>query len=227
MKIERTEIFGYMAGLRGMRNAGESWAKSDSYSCSTQRVVDIYAPELIIIGPNDLKLACKLIKAGYFDDSAAEANRGENKFLRFIEIWVDFVLSLAIWAELDTYCVGKVRNSCSTMYKLGTRDLTPDDFQDRRIAPEWLVHLNEMCAKYRSTQGAEHVQILHDLKMDLPSGYLLRSTYHCSYETVLKMYFERRNHRMKEWSGKGGICEWIASLPYMEQFIEAAETRTG
>jgi hypothetical protein len=131
-------------------------------------------------------------------------------------------MPIALWSEIDTYKVDTVRNSCSTMYKLGTRDLTPDDFQDKRIKPDYLTHLNEMGAKYRSTKGAEHVEVLHDMKMDLPSGYLQRATYHMNYETALKMYFERRNHRMKEWSGPGGICEWIAKLPYMPEFIVAA-----
>jgi hypothetical protein len=174
------------------------------------------------IGPEDLKLACKLIKSGYLDESMAETNYGEHKFLRDIEIWADLSLAICLWSELDTYKVDTVRNSCSTMYKLGTRDLTPEDFQDRRVKPDYLIHLNEMGAKYRATEGAEHVEVLHDLKLDLPAGYLQKATYHFNYETALKIYFERRHHRMREWSGTGGICDWIKTLPYMPEFIEAA-----
>jgi hypothetical protein len=224
MKIELVEVYGFRSALRGMRNAGESWAKADSkfHPESIVQFPGVLAFEHPDLGIEDLKLACKLIKSGYLDESMAEANYGEHKFLRDIEIWVDLTLAICLWSEFDTYKVDTVRNSCSTMYKLGTRDLTTADFQDGRVKPEYLGHLNEMGAKYRATQGAEHVEVLHDLKMDLPAGYLQKATYHFNYETALKIYFERRNHRMREWSGKGGICEWIKSLPYMPEFIAAA-----
>jgi hypothetical protein len=208
-----------------MRNAGESWSKSDS-KFAPERTATRFPTCLVYehpeLGPEDLKLAFKLIKSGYLDESMAESNFGEHKFLRDIEVWVDLTIPIAIWSELDTYKIDTVRNSCSTMYKLGTRDLTPADFQDNRVKLDYLVHLNAMGAKYRTTKGAEHVEVLHDLKMDLPAGYLQKATYHFNYETALKIYFERRHHRMREWSGPGGICEWLATLPYMTEFIAAA-----
>lgn len=224
MKLEEVEVYGFRAALRGMRNAGESWAKADSVfgfnDGSPQWKVAVENPR---IGPEDMKLACKLIKSGYIDQSMAEANNSEHKFLRDIEIWMDLTIPLMAWAELDTYKVDTVRNSCSTMYKLGTRDLTPDDFQDRHIRDHTLVELNELGTRYRSTTGADHVDVLHTLKLELPSGYLQRATYHFNYETALKIYFERRHHRLPEWNDPNlGICVNISRLPYMPEFIQAA-----
>jgi hypothetical protein len=213
VKIENIEVFGFMAALRGMRNALESWDKSDSdfYSYADDYLdPSISAPEAPFIGPNDLTLACKLIKAG----------RSHRKFLRQIQIWWDITIPRAIWQELDTYKIATVRNSCSTMHKLGSRDLELSDFQNEMIEQNTLDLLNGLGKKYRES-SPKLPSDLHKIKMYLPESFLQKATYSFNYETALTMYFDRCNHRMPEWSGANGICETLMKLPYFKDFYEA------
>jgi len=212
MKIENVEVFGFMAALRGMRNPMESWSKTDTRHAILGDDLPwnftlVESSELPMIGPNDMRLALSLIKAG----------GAHRKFLRQIIVWWDITIPRAVWQELDTYKVATVRNSCSTMHKLGSRDLEACDFEGGEIAPTQLVLINELGAKYRSEKTPTN---LHALKMQLPESFLQKATYTFSYETALHMWFDRHDHRMPEWSGPEGICEWIKRLPYMPQFIE-------
>ena len=224
MKIENVTVYGFVPAFRGMRNPKESWDKSDS----TFKVADyfydygnILCPESPNIGPLDLKLACDLVKAG----------GDHRKFLRQIQVWWDITIPRAVWQELDTYKVATVRNSCSTMHKLGSRDLEPGDFQDEDVDPDTLQEQNMMgfCHRnksvfvdHRTKKTFEGVQLLAHMKRRLPEGFLQKATYSFSYETALKMYQSRHNHRMPEWSGPDGICAWLMKLPYLNRFIEAA-----
>ena len=207
MKIENTKCYGYEAAFRGMRNSRQSWSKSDSRygNYGDARFLSI-TPECPLIGPNDLSLAKRLIKAG----------TSHRKFLRQIGIWADFTLPSYAWSEFDTYKVGTSRNSCSTMYSLIDRPLTQEDFEYPIVAI-YLEYLN---------QHIQHVKkngaILDGLRNDLPSGYLLKSTITMNYENALNIFHQRTHHRLKCWSGEyNSIISWIKELPYMTDFIES------
>ena len=214
MKIENIEVYGFRSALRGMRNPMNSWAKSDSTFRSSKQPNEagpwqqygIRASEYPMIGYADMQLALSLIKGG----------GAHRKFLRQIMIWWDITIPRMIWQELDTYKVGTVRNSCSTMHKLGSRDLERSDFEGGDIDPRQLDLINSLGGLYREHKSPHD---LHRLKMQLPEGFLQKATYSFSYETALKMYFDRHDHRMPEWSGPEGICAWIMRLPYMPVFI--------
>ena len=222
MKIENIEVYGFKSALRGMRNAKESWHLIDSrfmndisndvYIPWLDEGLDTpWSPEIEVlewpkIGPADMKLAKTLIKGG----------KSHRKFLRQIQVWWDITIPRAIWQELDTYKVATVRNSCSTMHKLGTRDLTKSDFQDEEITTVQLQLLNQLGKNYREDKTTEN---LHAIKMQLPESFLQKATYTFNYETAITIYYDRMNHRMKEWSGPGGICEYLAKLPYFKEFF--------
>jgi hypothetical protein len=209
-----------------MRNPMNSWDKSDTQFNQywEEREQEMFAhltcPERPLIGPKDMQRACKLIKAG----------TDHRKFLRQIMVWWDITIPRCVWQELDTYKVATVRNSCSTMHKLGSRDLEPSDFQDSDVNADVLGEQNAMGAAYRehrayhaaNGQDYEGVALLAHMKRRLPEGFLQMATYSFSYETGLAMYRSRHNHRMPEWSGPGGICETLLRLPYFKEFVEAA-----
>lgn len=195
MKIENVEVFGFRAAIHGMRNPMNSWSKSDSnFDCG------------LVIGPNDLELSKKLIKAG----------SEHRKFLRMIHIQCFITLPRYIWQEMDTYKVSTVRLSCSTMHKLGMTDLTEEDFQDRNVLPSTLEQLNIFGSVYRKTK---ELPLLREMKQILPEGFLQSADLDFNYETAMNMYYQRKNHRMSEWSGENGICKWIESLPMMDQWL--------
>jgi hypothetical protein len=198
MKIEKVEVFGHMAAIRAMRNPMESWHNSDSLNCHD-----------FVMGPKDLRLACSLIKAG----------GSHRKFLRQIIITWDITIPRMIWQEFDTYKVGVVRNSCSTMHKLGARDLEPCDFEgyEEDLDRPQLDLINRLGSQYREKKSAEN---LHRLKLRLPESFLQKATCTFNYEVAMRMYSDRKDHRMPEWSGPGGICDHITQLPYMRTFIE-------
>jgi hypothetical protein len=198
MKIELTEVTGWKAAIRGMRNPMDSWDKSDS---------GIHWPNNeFTIGPIDNELAKKLIKAG----------KEHRKFLRLIHISCDITIPRYIWQELDTYKVGTVRMSCGTMHRLGYKSLTPEDFQDNHILSETLECLNHVGELYRKDKLLEHLRFM---KQILPENFLQKATYDMNYETAMNMYHQRKDHRMVEWSGEEGICEWIKSLPMMDEWL--------
>ena len=232
MQILDTEVYGFRRAIHGMRNPTESWGKSDSTFWASTIIPEslekplIFAPERPVLGPLDLKLLCSLVRAGSSD----------RKCLRQIMIWADLVLPRKIWCELDPYhgspeaaATGTttVRDSGSTMYKLGRRDLVPSDFEyvGDNLREGTIEFLNDLGKKYRDAKGADKLQLLIDLKSNLPEGFLQRATYSMNYETALTMYVQRENHRMPQWSGSGGLCEWIKSLPYMEVLLDAYQLK--
>lgn len=201
MQIENTEIYGIQAFLRALRNPMNSWNKSDS---TKNQLFGPQSQENIYIGPNDLDLAIKLIKAG----------TEHRKCLRMIQVWVDLTLPRYIWTELDTYKVATVRVSCSTMHKLGSRDLIKEDFQDNNIEETYLTFLNNLGKLYRETKELKY---LRQMKQALPEGFLQKATYNCNYETLMNIYRQRKSHRMTEWHE---FCGWIETLPYMKDFLK-------
>jgi hypothetical protein len=223
MKIENIHVYGFQASFHGMRNPLDSWSKSDSsfgcepgtsYTTANDWLIRTF--EYPQIGPEDMKLACKLIKGG----------SEHRKFLRQIQVWFDITVPIYVWSELDTYKVATVRNSCSTMHTLGLRDLTQNDFE-LPIPNDWLEELNKCGEKFRIYKIMKDTRKMNKIRREyknlLPSGFLQKATYTMSYETALSMYFQRRNHRLSEWRAgeKGSICSFIESLPYMKEFIGA------
>jgi len=231
MKIENVEVFGFRSAFRGLRNPMNSWNKSDSnfwsdspwYQKDNKWHTHSVAPELPEIGPEDLKLAMKLIHGG----------SEHRKFLRQIQIWMDITLPRYVLTELDTYKVATVRNSCSTMHKLGHTNLESSDFQDGDVLPAILELLNSAGEAYRNKTGYTTYEgmrlfkydIVRFMKKHLPEGFLQKATYSMNYETALSMYFQRKNHRLPEWNEtcEGSITSFISSLPYMNNFIEATK----
>jgi len=225
MKIENVEVFGFASAFRAMRNPMDSWHKADSVFESKNYDMfgspighgpwvnhGIKAIEAPAIGREDMRLALKLIKAGPV----------HRKFLRQIIVAWDLTLPRMIWTEWDTYKVGVVRNSCSTMHKLGSRDLGPEDFEgyEEELDRPQLDFVNRLAAEHRMDGSAES---LHRLKLRLPESYLQRATCTFSYEVAMRMHDDRKGHRMPEWSGDRGICWWIERLPYMDLFLGAVE----
>ena len=231
--FSNTTVFGFEAALHGMRNPKNSWGKADSqfYSKSSSQPVlhlndyqraslSYTVPESPIIGPNDKDLMRRLISAG----------SEHRKFLRAIDIWAFIETNRGCWQEIDTYKVGTVRNSCSTMHKLGSRDLNTDDFQDQYVLPETLYLLNLLGQRYRETKDFD---LVIQMKRMLPEAFIQGADYKMSYETALNMFSQRKNHRLPEWKWSGpdgpkqpldcckrmSICDWICTLPYMPEII--------
>ena len=205
MKIERYEVFGFEAAFFGMRNAKNSWNKSDSCRLGFDE-----HGERFLIGPNDLKLAKSLIKGG----------SEHRKFLRAIHIQVDIIAPRYWLTELDTYKVSTVRLSCSTMHKLTDRkEFTKDDFE-QFISDDIINYLNDCLYNYHADYiGKEEKQkLFRYMKNILPEGFLQRITYDMNYETAITMLRQRRNHRLPEWSEV--FCPWILSLPNMKGLLD-------
>lgn len=209
MLIENIQVFGFQAAIRGARNSRESWNRSDSkFYSNVLQFVNTFLPENTsnnsMIGSNDLKLLSNLVKAG----------PEHSKFCRMIQVWVDMTLPLYLWSEFDTYKVGVTRNSCSTMYKLGTRDLTLEDFEESMVMDGFLKEFNTLVKKYR--EDKTNKELFFELKSILPSGYLIKSTLNMNYQVLRTIYFQRRNHRLRQWHT---ICDWVKTLPYAEFLI--------
>lgn len=195
--IDNVEVHGILSSIRGMRNSWNSWDKSDSY-CVSENAVNI--------GPNDLKLMKKLIKAG----------SEHRKFLRQIMCWFDIKAALYFYSEFDTYKIGTARNSCSTMHTLTKNKLTKSDFIGKIIDID-LEYLNSLMTCYKEKKDIEY---FYELKSMLPSGYLQKSTICCNYEVLMNMYHQRKNHRLKEWKE---FCSWAETLPYMSDFLDSCK----
>ena len=230
LRITETEVFGFRAALRDMRNPIESWDKSDSrFGDQVLRFADgVSVLEFPGIVEKDMELACKLIRGG----------TEHRKFLR--QIVVNFVIEAPryVWQEIDTYKVSTVRNSCSTMHKLGHRPLAEEDFIDGEVLPGTLLELNRLGQEYRDG-GKKDFDLVRKMKKYLPEGFLQLAGFHMSYETAMTMFRQRKGHRLPEWrwtgdvkigdgrqsiigDGRQSICDWIYSLPYMACFLDAA-----
>jgi hypothetical protein len=190
--FENDNVFNLDGAMRAMRNPMNSWNKSDSFLCDD---------DSCYIGRADIELACKLIAGG----------SEHRKFLRQIFVCVDITAPRYWWQEFDTYKVGTVRNSCSTMHKLTSRPLENYDFEVPIPRP-WLDYLNDMMEFV--TQGTTQ---LYCLKAHLPEGFMQTATITMNYEVVRTMYQQRKNHRLPHWHKD--FVEWVRTLPYAPQFI--------
>ena len=205
MKFEKTEVWGFEHAIRGMRNPFESWCNSNS------SYIDKRFNDQFYIGKNDLSLMQKLIKAG----------SEHRKFMRQILVSVDITAPLYWWKEADTYKVGTVSNSCSTMHKLANTPITKECFEMGDYCgffeTPWknLIALLEQCRKeYNKTKDKRYWKELIRL---LPESWLQKRTITMNYENILNMYRQRKNHKLTEWSKS--FCDWVKTLPYAEELI--------
>lgn len=213
LKIENTEVMGWGHAIRGMRNPKNSWEKSDS---TFYLMIDDDKAE-DFIGENDLKLMTTLRNAG----------TDHRKFMRMITVYLDITAPLYWWKEFDTYKVGTVANSCSTMHKIADKEFTLDDFSHEHlnrtglfILENIIANLNEWRAyfiygfdsgEYKIKKGDKE-QWWQMIQL-LPSSYNQRRTVMLNYEVLANIYKSRRNHKLDEWHT---LCDWIESLPYSE-----------
>ena len=227
LKVENVEVLGWGHAIRGMRNPKNSWAKSDSgpecpygkEKCCGE------CQQNFCIGPNDKQLMMALRNAG----------TDHRKFMRMITVYLDITAPLYWWKEFDTYKVGTVANSCSTMHKIAAKEFTLEDFscehlcddelellkeiitrlnmnrivfiaKDDKRVDRYSVMSDECYAKYKKKLWWQMIQLL-------PSSYNQKRTVMLNYEVLANMYKSRRNHKLDEWHT---FCDWIESLPYSE-----------
>ena len=217
IKFENTEVMGWEHAIRGMRNPKNSWDKSDSCFCT-------YRPECegscsVFIGHNDHSLMMTLRNAG----------TDHRKFMRMITVYVDITAPLYWWKEFDTYKVGTVANSCSTMHKIHDKEFYEEDFSFERLESGYeeykgddamhtaycsmqnvISALNRLRYMYNITKNKKYWDAMIQL---LPSSYNQKRTVMLNYEVLANIYKSRRNHKLDEWHT---FCDWIESLEYSE-----------
>ncbi len=218
IRIEQTEVVGWEHAIRGMRNPMNSWDKSDSgpapcadgccVNCAMYGAWTCRWPlsqDAFSIGPNDLALMKKLAKAG----------TDHRKFMRMIVVYCDITAPLYWWKEYDTYKVGTVANSCSTMHKIHAKEFTFDDFSHERmtdgckdVLADIIEALNFERDNYLETKDKRYWENMIQL---LPTSYNQKRTVMLNYEVLSNIYKSRKNHKLDEWRE---LCKWIESLPY-------------
>ena len=224
IKFENTEVLGWESAIRGMRNPMNSWEKSDSgWSPDWPRDNYIFVDEdtddyyELAIGPNDQKLMTALRNAG----------TDHRKFMRMITVYVDITAPLYWWKEFDTYKVGTVANSCSTMHKIADKEFTLEDFSCEHLISDEAIPCRVYSAKSMMEATVNNLNTFRKLYLEtqdkkywwqmiqlLPSAYNQRRTVMLYYEVLAIIYKSRKNHKLDEWSF--GFIEWILSLPYSE-----------
>lgn len=226
IKIENTHTCNWETAIRGMRNPMNSWDKSDSgYGCDklckecnfkSSYTKCITKFPRFILGPNDLKLAKQLATAG----------SDHGKFLRMIIFSCDITAPLYWWKEMDTYKVGTVRNSCSTMHKIMDKGFIKEDFSWESINQNYfsanrilgeLGYMRDLYYEYKDKDKEKAKNIWYNLIKLLPSSYNQRATWTANYEVLRKIYHARKNHKLDEWHV---FCDMIEELPYSELITE-------
>lgn len=205
LTVKNSCVMNLEGAIRGARNPMNSWARSDSSYDENGNY---------ILGPNDLDLAGRLCRAG----------SDHRKFLRQILVSVDITAPLYWWKEFDTYKVGTVANSTSTMHKIHSKEFSRDDFSCDKCSDEALaaldaliVYLEKSRVAFNETKDKAH---WHDIIQLLPSSYNQLRTVTLNYENLVNIYYARRNHKLDEWHV---LCDWILSLPYANELIAFKE----
>ena len=209
IKIENIEVTGWEHAIRGMRNPMNSWDKMDS-RCENvvcQEVSGCDCEFQYVVGKNDFELMKKLANTG----------TDHRKFMRMITVYVDITAPMYWWKEFDTYKVGTVRNSCSTMHKIHEKEFTLDDFSceyltaDAKCTLECVIGtLNSYRKEFVDCNSKEYWYNMIQL---LPSSYNQRATLMLNYEVLTNMYHSRKNHKLDEWHK---FCQWVETLPCAE-----------
>ena len=202
LKVERTSVMNLENAIRGARNPMNSWARMDSAYDEKGNYV---------LGPNDLDLAKRLARAG----------SDHRKYLRQVFVSVDITAPLYWWKEFDTYKVGTVANSCSTMHKIHVKPFERDDFSHDRLDEGGLAALDALIAYLEAEREAfvadkTNKQAWHNMIQLLPSSFNQMRTVSLNYETLINIYYARRTHKLAEWHT---LCDWIMSLPYAAELI--------
>lgn len=222
IKIERVETFGWETAVRGMRNPLNSWEKSDSLSYEDDEGATI--DYLYNVGRKDKELMTTLVKAG----------TDHSKFMRMLGIAMDVVAPLYWWKEFDTYKVGTVANSCSTMHKIQAKEFTLDDFSHEHLIDEywedgfweseWLddlrttiARLNRARNRFLKTKDKKYWWQMIQL---LPSSYNQRRTVMLNYEVLRNQYHARKNHKLDEWHD---YCKMLEALPHSDLITMEAQ----
>lgn len=203
LKIENVKVYGWETAIRGMRNPLNSWARSDSGYVDAGNGRD----SVFCIGEDDFDLMLKL----------ADAGSTHAKYRRMITVTLDIIAPLYWWKEFDTYKVGTVANSCSTMHKIHAKEFTLDDFSAEHlnqfgvaVLESVISFLNFNREAFLSSKDKERWWQMIQL---LPTSYNQRRTVLLNYEVLAAIYRDRRNHKLDEWHT---VCDWIAGLPYHE-----------
>lgn len=199
MEVNINGVYGIYEAIQGMRNPLSSWDKSDT--TMSNRV--IYIP---YIGPKDLNLAKKLVRAG----------TEHRKFLRQIMVTMDINAPVFWWSEFDTYKLGTTRNSTSFMHTGTKRNLTKEDFEEGTDI-ECINLVNKKLEEYRKNKSPE---LFEEIRANLPMGYLYLSTVTMNYENVLNMIHQREHHKLSQWRY---FCQKLKELPYIKDFLGEEE----
>ena len=200
--IEKSAVMNLDGAIRGARNPMNSWAKSDSYYDENGK---------FILGPVDLDFGHRLAVSG----------SDHRKFLRQVFVTVDITAPLYWWKEFDTYKVGTVANSCSTMHKIHAKAFERDDFSHDRLDEGGLALLDATIAyleaeRQKFLTDKEDRQPWHNMIQMLPSSYNQMRTVTLNYENLINIYYARRNHKLAEWHT---LCDWILTLPCAQEWI--------
>ncbi len=223
IKLEETEVVGWRPAIRGMRNPMNSWDKSDSKFGEGYK-------HGVLIGPNDLDLMTRLRNAG----------TDHRKFMRMLTVYVDITAPLYWWKEFDTYKVGTVANSCSTMHKIHAKEFTLDDFSHEHLTMTddgWVTDNNgfKWCDPLTTLETLKNtLNACRDMYLKtknkvwwwqmiqlLPTSYNQKRTVMLNYEVLANMYHSRENHKLDEWHT---LCDWISTLPYAKELIIGCQT---
>ncbi len=201
IKLEKTSVMNLDNAIRGARNPLNSWSRSDS---------SYGVDGTFVLGPNDLDLAHRLAVSG----------SDHRKYLRMVFVSVDITAPLYWWKEYDTYKVGTVANSTSTMHKIHAAPFSRSDFSCDRMSASALACLDTVIAcletsrlQFNETKDKAH---WNDMIQLLPSSYNQMRTCTLNYENLINMYYARRNHKLDEWHI---FCNWIENLPYAQELI--------
>ena len=205
IKLEHSAVMNLENAMRGARNPLNSWARSDSYYDETGNYV---------LGENDLGLAKRLRKAG----------SDHRKYMRQIFVSVDITAPLYWWKEYDTYKVATVANSTSTMHKIHSKPFTRADFSHDQMSEEALAALDSMIGVLEQLRlrfvETKDKQAWYSMIQLLPESYEQLRTCTFNYETLVHIYFARRDHKLEEWHR---FCDWILELPYAKELILGEE----
>lgn len=199
LRIEHTDTYGWEAAIRGLRNPMNSWLRSDShYGLNTLN------DEIYVIGDADYNL-CKRMNA----------TTEQSKYRRMITVTMDVTAPLYWWKEFDTYKVGTVCNSCSTMHKIAVKEFELDDFSCEHLYPDSIICLEDtihMLNKYRNSfNETKNKDDWWQMIQLLPTSYNQRRTIQLNYEVLASIYRQRKSHKLDEWHI---FCDWIKTLPY-------------
>ena len=238
IKLENTEVVGWEHAIRGMRNPKNSHDRMDSYECMNMDCDSCYYWEgdedswgckhnensTYIIGPNDHKLMMSLAKGGPV----------HAKYRRMIAVYVDITAPLYWWKEFDTYKVGTVANSCSTMHKIHDKEFTFEDFSVEKLfmteiqpmhgatTPHLFAMVIDALNFWRDQYNETKEKLYWEQMIQLlPSSYNQKRTIMLNYEVLVGIYRDRKNHKLDEWRT---LCDWIESLPYSEIITGEKET---